>query len=84
MLAQENEEESQMKPFEVTSGMTNMRGVFYPTGHMVLMFPTEPHARHACSMGGSGPPFERETTDEKRGTPVRRGTACRVSRPCPR
>ena len=21
--------------------MTNMRGVFYPTGHMVLMFPTE-------------------------------------------
>jgi hypothetical protein len=39
-----------MKSFDVTSGMTNMRGVFYPTGHMVLMFPTEQHARHACEL----------------------------------
>jgi hypothetical protein len=50
MLAQGNDQESQMKSFEVTSGMTNMRGVFYPTGHMVLMFPTEQHARHACEL----------------------------------
>ena len=36
-----------MKPFSLSAGMTNMRGVFYPTGHMVLMFPTEEEARHA-------------------------------------
>ena len=35
-----------MKPFS----MTNTRGVFYPTGHMVLMFPTEKDARQACSL----------------------------------
>ena len=39
-----------MKPFSVTSVMTNMRGVFYPTGHMVLMFPREQDARHACEL----------------------------------
>jgi hypothetical protein len=38
-----------MKPFSVAS-MTNMRGVFYPTGHIVLMFPTLQDARHACQM----------------------------------
>ena len=37
-----------MKPFSIAAGMTNMRGVFYPTGHMVLMFPTEEDARQAC------------------------------------
>jgi hypothetical protein len=37
-----------MKPFSIGRGMTNMRGVFYPTGHIVLMFPTEADARHAC------------------------------------
>lgn len=37
-----------MKPFALNAGMTNMRGVFYPTGHMVLMFPTEADARLAC------------------------------------
>jgi hypothetical protein len=39
-----------MKPFTLTRGMTNMRGVFYPTGHIVLMFPTETDARHACEL----------------------------------
>lgn len=39
-----------MKPFSLAAGMTNMRGVFYPTGHMVLMFPTEDDARHACEL----------------------------------
>ena len=39
-----------MKPFSLAAGMTNMRGVFYPTGHMVLMFPTEQDARHACEL----------------------------------
>jgi hypothetical protein len=39
-----------MKPFSLASGMTNMRGVFYPTGHMVLMFPTAEDARHACEL----------------------------------
>lgn len=38
-----------MKPFSVAS-LTNMRGVFYPTGHMVLMFPTEEDARRACRL----------------------------------
>jgi hypothetical protein len=39
-----------MKPFPLAAGMTNMRGVFYPTGHIVLMFPTESDARHACQL----------------------------------
>lgn len=39
-----------MKPFSMGRGMTNMRGVFYPTGHIVLMFPTEEDARHACEL----------------------------------
>lgn len=39
-----------MKPFSLAAGMTNMRGVFYPTGHMVLMFPTGQDARHACEL----------------------------------
>ena len=39
-----------MKPFSLGAGMTNMRGVFYPTGHMVLMFPTEADARHAADL----------------------------------
>jgi hypothetical protein len=39
-----------MKTFSLAAGMTNMRGVFYPTGHMVLMFPTEQDARHACEL----------------------------------
>lgn len=39
-----------MKPFSLAANMTNMRGVFYPTGHMVLMFPTQEDARHACEL----------------------------------
>ena len=39
-----------MKPFSLGAGMTNMRGVFYPTGHMVLMFPTADDARRACEL----------------------------------
>jgi hypothetical protein len=39
-----------MKAFSLASGMCNMRGVFYPTGHLVLMFPTEEDARHACHL----------------------------------
>jgi hypothetical protein len=33
--------EVRMKHFSLSSGMTTMRGVFYPRGHIVLMFPTE-------------------------------------------
>jgi hypothetical protein len=36
-----------MKHFELEPGMTTMRGVFYPTGYMVLMFPSEQDARAA-------------------------------------
>jgi hypothetical protein len=39
-----------MKPFSMEPGMTNMRGVFYPTGHMVLMLPTLQDARRACQL----------------------------------
>jgi hypothetical protein len=39
-----------MKTFSIGAGMTNMRGVFYPTGHMVLMFPSERDARRACEL----------------------------------
>lgn len=39
-----------MKPFHLAAGMTNMQGVFYPTGHMVLMFPHEQDARRACEL----------------------------------
>ena len=36
-----------MKPFHLEPGMLTMRGVFYPTGYMVLMFPLEQDARAA-------------------------------------
>jgi hypothetical protein len=39
-----------MKPFQLDSHMVTMRGVFYPTGYMVLMFPTEQDARDAVKM----------------------------------
>lgn len=39
-----------MKHFSLSAGMTNMRGVFYPTGHMVLMFPTEQDTLHAVEL----------------------------------
>ena len=36
-----------MKPFALEPGMLTLRGVFYPTGHLFLMFPTEEDARSA-------------------------------------
>lgn len=37
-----------MRPFHLDSSMKTMRGVFYPTGWMVLMFPGEQQARDAA------------------------------------
>jgi hypothetical protein len=39
-----------MKPFALEPNMLTMRGVFYPTGYMFLMFPTEQDARNAERM----------------------------------
>lgn len=36
-----------MKPFALEPGMLTLRGVFYPTGHLFMMFPTEEDARRA-------------------------------------
>jgi len=36
-----------MKPFALESNMLTLRGVFYPTGHLFIMFPTEKDARDA-------------------------------------
>ena len=36
-----------MRAFHLEPGMTTLRGVFYPTGYMVLMFPSEADAREA-------------------------------------
>jgi hypothetical protein len=36
-----------MKPFSIEPGMLTMRGVFYPTGYVFIMFPTEQDARDA-------------------------------------
>jgi hypothetical protein len=36
-----------MKPFAIEPNMLTMRGVFYPTGYMFIMFPTEQDARDA-------------------------------------
>ena len=36
-----------MKPFALEPNMLTMRGVFYPTGYMFVMFPTEKDARDA-------------------------------------
>ena len=36
-----------MKSFHLEPNMLTMRGVFYPTGHMFLMFPSEQDARNA-------------------------------------
>ena len=51
-----------MKPFHLESGMTTMGGVFYPTGYVVLMLPTEQDARDACKLlGDNGFPEEEVT-----------------------
>ena len=39
-----------MRPFHLDSSMKTMRGVFYPTGWMVLMFPGEQLARDAAKL----------------------------------
>ena len=36
-----------MKHFELESDMLTLRGVFYPTGYMFVMFPSEKDARDA-------------------------------------
>lgn len=37
-----------MRPFHLESSMKTLRGVFYPTGWMVLTFPAEQQARDAA------------------------------------
>ena len=37
-----------MKPFVLESSMLTMGGVFYPTGHMFIMFPGADQARQAA------------------------------------
>ncbi|HVZ46439.1 MAG TPA: RNA-binding protein [Ramlibacter sp.] len=39
-----------MKAFHIEPNMVTLRGVFYPTGHMFLMFPSEQDARDAEKM----------------------------------
>jgi hypothetical protein len=39
-----------MKHFSLSAYKSIVRGIFYPTGHMVLMFPTEHDARHAAKL----------------------------------
>jgi hypothetical protein len=39
-----------MKTFTLQPGMRTLGGVFYPTGYMVLMFPTEQDARRAARL----------------------------------
>jgi len=44
-----------MRAFHLDSSMTNMFGSFYPTGWMVLMFPSEQQARDAGQLlAGAG------------------------------
>ncbi len=37
-----------MKPFQLTTHMTTLRGVFYPTGHVLLMLPGREEAEQAA------------------------------------
>ena len=39
-----------MRPFHLDASMKTMRGVFYPTGWLVLMFPGEQQARDAAKL----------------------------------
>lgn len=39
-----------MRPFHLDEKMKTLRGVFYPTGWMVLMFPGEQQARDAAKL----------------------------------
>ena len=38
-----------MKPFVLDSSMLTLRGVFYPTGHVIMMIPGQEHAKKACA-----------------------------------
>jgi hypothetical protein len=42
-----DERNSNMKAFSIEPNMLTMRGVFYPTGYMFIMFPTEKDATDA-------------------------------------
>ncbi len=37
-----------MKPFQLNTHMTTLRGVFYPTGHVLLMLPGRQEAEQAA------------------------------------
>lgn len=44
-----------MKPFVLDSSMTTLSGVFYPTGHIVMMLPSQDHAKEAArALQGAG------------------------------
>jgi hypothetical protein len=44
-----------MRPFQLSSDMKTLRGTFYPTGWMVLLFPGEQQARDAArKLAGAG------------------------------
>lgn len=44
-----------MKPFELSKDMVNMRGQFYPTGHVVVMLPSLEAAQKAVrALAGAG------------------------------
>jgi hypothetical protein len=43
-----------LKPFALEPGMLNIRGQFYPTGYLVMMFPGEQDARDAGRMLDEG------------------------------
>src|SRR5687768_17092493 len=47
-MAPELQRGASMKAFQLDSSMRTMRGVFYPTGWLVLMFPGEQQARDAA------------------------------------
>jgi len=46
-MEEDSKEGCDMKPFQLEPNMLTMGGVFYPTGHMFIMFPTEQDARNA-------------------------------------
>jgi len=49
-MGQTEEKRTAMRAFRLDSDMTTMRGTFYPTGWMVLMFPGEDAARDAAQL----------------------------------
>lgn len=51
-----------MKPFELSNDMVNIRGQFYPTGHILAMFPSENAAREAAKALADGGIHEDEVS----------------------